>query len=156
MNRLSLIITLLLSGLIAHSCVTQNACARKWPPSVIYHDTITYRDTTLYVFLPPDTVQRTDTVMIVNNKAVTLDTMVLETDYAIAWAWVANSRIYQRLAHKATALELRYDSLLREKVKVITVTNTIREKPKFSGVMWQVIVLVGIILLIILVRKFHS
>ena len=143
-------------SLLAAGCVTQRKCLERWPPDIMYHDTVIYRDTTLYVTLPPDTVHGSDTMLIIDQIAVTIDTMVLETDYAIAWAWVAGSRIHQRLAHKLTVLELRYDSLLQEKVKVITVTNTIREKPRFNGMLWQIITLAGIILLIILAIKIRS
>jgi len=143
-------------GLVVASCVTQKRCLEKWPPSIMYHDTVIYKDTTLYVALPPDTVFGSDTVMIINHQAVSIDTMVLETDYAIAWAWVTGSRIHQRLAHKITALELRYDSLLRERTKVITLTQIVKEKPRFNGILWQVIALAGIILLIILAIRIRS
>ncbi|MZP67237.1 MAG: hypothetical protein GT597_13950 [Bacteroidales bacterium] len=146
----------ILLSLLAASCATQEQCLKKWPPLIMYRDTVLYRDTTFYVFIPPDTVFGTDTVIIINYEAVTIDTMILETDYAITEAWVADSRIYQRLFHKPTAIELKYDSLLQEKVKIITVTNTIREKPRFNGVLWQIITLAGIILLIILAMRLRS
>ena len=111
------------------SCVTQKACLNKFPPIVntIVKDTTIYRDTVLFVYLPADTV-RDSVPVYINSEGnpITLGRIITETDYARAEAWVSDSKLYQVLFHKQSALELRYDSLLREKQKTITITKTVQ------------------------------
>jgi len=110
-------------------CVTQRACLNKFPPVVqtIVKDTTIYRDTVLYVYLPADTVYNSDTVYVNNEgQSFTLGRIITETGYARAEAWVNDSKLYQVLFHKQSALETRYDSLLREKQKMITIDRIVQ------------------------------
>jgi hypothetical protein len=146
-------------SLLAAGCATQRRCLERWPPQVgvVIKDTTIYKDTILYVTLPTDTVLRSDTVYITAaGLPFTLDTLITETDFARALAWVTGARIFQKIYNKDTALELRYDSLLREKQKTITLTETIQLPPKYNGILWQIIAIAGIILLIILAIRIRS
>ena len=110
-------------------CVTQRTCLQKFPPVVqtIVKDTTIYRDTVLYIYLPADTVYNSDTVYVNNEgQSFTLGRIITETGYARAEAWVNDSKLYQVLFHKQSALELRYDSLLREKQKTITIDRVVQ------------------------------
>ena len=101
----------------------------KFPPVVqtIVKDTTIYRDTVLYIYLPADTVYNSDTVYINNEgQSFTMGRIITETDYARAEAWISDSKLYQVLFHKQSALETRYDSLLSIRQKTITVTKTVQ------------------------------
>jgi len=125
MNKVILIFSIILTT----SCVTQRACLNKFPPVVqtIVKDTTIYRDTVLYVFLPPDTVWDSIPVYINSEgRPITLARIITETRYARAEAWVSDSKLYQVLFHKQSALELKFDSLLREKQKTITIDRIVQ------------------------------
>ena len=147
---------MLLPCLLIGGCATQQRCLEKWPPvmEVIVRDTIIYRDTVLFITLPPDTVTNSDTIYVdKEGQPFTLAMLVTETDFARAEAWVKDSRLYQRVFNKDTALELRYDSLLKEKLKVVTITETVRIPPKFNGILWQVIALAVLLVLLVFMLK---
>lgn len=120
----------LLISLNLVSCVTQRACYEKFPPKVdtLYQQITLYRDTTLTMTLPPDTV--TDSLRIPVVVPFSSERLITETDYARAEAWVVNNILYQKLFHKNTKLEQKYDSLLQVKQQLITIVKEVEKPPE--------------------------
>ena len=137
----------------------------KYPPvadtvvTVITRDSIVFKDTTVYITLPGETV--IDSVIIpcppVDNYIP--DTARAETEYALAKAWYDPPSLMLRLDQKTSIIEIRLDSALREayywkeeyeKIRIVEPVKYIPIIYKIS--LWMVI---GMILLIVvfIVRK---
>ena len=154
----SLVIILLM--VLASSCATQQRCFRKFPPEVsidtifkeIIKDTIIYKDTTIYISLPGETV--IDSIFI-SQGIVTTPVKVLETDLARAEAYYRTPKVYLKLIQKDTTLRIRLDSALRTskhfeaKYYEILKKQVQKEKyiPKlYSAAFWILIGIIGAII----------
>lgn len=102
------------------SCVTQRRCNIKFPPTTntVTHETvrdsIVYMDKTVEVKIPGATVH--DSVLIPCFPPVSYvpDTARAETEYARAKAWFSHSSIKLKLEQKASILQVRLDSAIKE------------------------------------------
>ena len=125
-------ILILILGFFFASCVTLKRCNKKFPPEVIVKDSIVYKtntvykDTTIFIQLPPDTVfsVKDSLVEVYIDKETGLinsDTSVLANDFATAYAWVIDSKLKQMLVQNDSLMEFKLDSAVR-------VTNDYWEK----------------------------
>jgi len=105
---------LLLSG-----CVTERACQRKFPPQIITVDSIIqttetiYRDTTIFVQLPADTVRDTVEVAVLNGISNSRPS-IHETDLAWSKAQVINGKLFHELIQKDSVLARVIENAIRE------------------------------------------
>lgn len=85
--------------------------------SIIYRESISYRDTTIFKYLPGDTVFKNTIVYVdkvtglVNSKKLFAFTSLAE-----ASAWVYNSKLFLNLIQKDTTIEIRLDSAIKEAI----------------------------------------
>lgn len=143
--------------LFATSCVNQKRCSRKFPPQTvtIYHDsirqTIVYRDTTIFIEFPADTVYNSDTILI-EKKQVLNTRITAESKMATAMAWISQNKLNLMLADKDTTIEVRLIKALKEAVywqsKYHSDKQTVNVPfvPKF----WKVTGWIGIISIILI------
>lgn len=149
------------------SCVTQKRCARRFPASpetiikdsIVYKERITYRDTTIFVKLPADTIFKKDTITIVNGYVHVLP-VYAESKMASAKAWIRLNKLNLMLADKDTTLEIKLTDALKtaqfwemrfktEKQKEIVRVKYVPVFWKFTG--WiGIITFLGIILFLII------
>lgn len=124
---------LLLMGfiLLLSGCVTQERCLEKFPPqefvrdSIVYKTKVEYKDTTIYKELPADT-QRVEVPITVRvpihdsvfvNIPINVDTSFVETDYAMAFGWINNSRLGLEIMNKPKAFEFNLQNKLTDRYK---------------------------------------
>lgn len=138
MKQNSLIFLILL--LFATSCATQKRCFDKWA-EVVYHDTITYNDTTFYVFIKP-----VDTVYVQSSIK---DTVYANAGSAGGQAWVVNDTIFLNVWQRDTIVEYR------DSIKTVTkeITKIIEEPCDKPVVLNRIIIIAFILLAIFLVAK---
>jgi len=114
---------LILMVLIFSSCVTRKICLKKFPvvadtvEVVHYRDSLVYRDTTIWVTIPGDTIIHSDSVLIPCPPPPAQfipDTALAESRFAIARAWWDHPFIRLTVADRDTTIELRLDSAIRE------------------------------------------
>lgn len=128
-----ILIFVLLSG-----CVSRRACDRKYPPIqkidsiYVYKEKLVYRDTTIFIELPGDTILKTDTVYI-TKEGVQSDTISSNLQYSYAAAWVLNSRLQLEHRQKDTIISRIIENAIKEKSTVETIikTETKIEEVKF-------------------------
>ena len=137
----------------------------KYPPiadtvvTVITRDSIVFKDTTVYITLPGETVIDSIVIPCPPMADYIPDTARAETDYALAEAWYDPPKLMLRLDQKTSILDIRLDSALREayywkeeyeKIRIVEPVKYIPIIYKVS--LWMVI---GMILLIVvfIVRK---
>lgn len=157
-------ILLIFFVVIFSSCTTQRRCLIKFPPQssteTIYkdsiHEVIKYRDTTVYVKIPGETI--TNTVYVpVNSPGQNYipDTARAENKYAIAKAWLDWPKIRLNLFQKPQTLEFDLKNaiterntfkMLYEKEKSKEVVQ-VRYVPKFV----KILALWGVLSLLILI-----
>lgn len=161
-----LLILVLLPGCFA----TKKRCLRLYTPVSdtvvieIVRDSIAYRDTTLIVELPGQTI--IDSIFVpVGPGTVHSDTLRLETDLAWAEAYYRTPQVHLRLVQKDTTLYFQIDSLRKEvywwKEKYTEVTNQhiIPEKyiPKiYKYALWAWVGVIGFTVIRLLLRKWKS
>lgn len=83
--------------------------------SIIYRESISYRDTTIFRYLPGDTVFK-NTIVYVDKTTGLVNSKKLFafTSLAEASAWVYNSKLFLNLIQKDTTIEIRLDSAIKE------------------------------------------
>lgn len=133
MNRLRTWLLLSLC-IFATSCVTQRACLEKFPPRDTTY--VTYHDTVYFVTVESDTIYEHGTIH---------DTVYASTGTAGGQAWVYKDTLYLNVWQKDTIIAYRDSIMTVYKDKIVT----IQEKPKFNGVMWQIIALAFILLIVV-------
>lgn len=101
------LLALTLLALLLSSCTTQKRCARLYPPrtdsTVIVREITQTRDTTIYVYIKPDTVTQTDTVTIVNGLPESRPIWA-NVEFARAMAQVKGGQLLLQLFQKDTAI----------------------------------------------------
>lgn len=108
------LVIILISG-----CATQKRCEQKFPPQIVRTDSVItktqtiYRDTTIFVYLPGDTVYDTVHVIlrdgIANSRA-----SIHESDLAWSKAQVVDGVLIHELRMKDTALAVMIENAIRE------------------------------------------
>ena len=108
------LITILL-GLLITSCSPKIIKEVVTKDSIIYKEKISYRDTTIFRYLPGDTVYK-ETIVYVDKATGLINSKKLFafTSLAEASAWVYNSKLFLNLTQKDTTIEIRLDSAIKE------------------------------------------
>lgn len=108
------LITILL-GLLITSCSPKIIKEVVTKDSIIYKEKISYRDTTIFRYLPGDTVYK-ETIVYVDKATGLVNSKKLFafTSLAEASAWVYNSKLFLNLIQKDTTIEIRLDSAIKE------------------------------------------
>lgn len=104
-----LILMLLILSIGFTSCITERKCNTRYPTKTIEKEVTVYRDTTIFVhdtlYMVADTIKVTDTVLVDKlTGLVTSNKVYTESEYAIAWAQVSNSKLFLELIQKDTAI----------------------------------------------------
>lgn len=136
-DNMKLLIILLLVTIIASSCITRKACERRFPTLIhdstqIVTNTITvYRDTTLYIHIPGDTVFKSINI----DEGVSL----IKTPYTTSYAWVTDGILKHKLEQKDTAVLQNIKGALRTTTKDQQYNKTI-ERVKYVNKLtnWQI------------------
>lgn len=110
------------------ACTTKKKCMRLYPPIesrdsivIIKTNTIT-KDTTIFIYMPADTVYLSDTIYLDENGQMASDTMKSALKWSYAAAWVANNRLYLEHQTKDTIIEQLIENAIRES-KTDTITR---------------------------------
>ena len=136
MKNLTLI---LFAFFLLSSCTTAKKCYRKFPPQTstetIYRDSIRevikYRDTTLYIKIPGETITNTVFVPVASpGQNYIPDTARAENKYAIGKAWLDWPKIKLTLIQKPQTLEFQ----LKNAIKEANVYRQLYEKEKSKEV----------------------
>ena len=110
--------------LLACSCTTMDKCNRLYPPVESFEikdsiavETITvYKDSLIYYPLDPDTVTLISYKYYSDPERpelITIDTLMAENEFSMAFAWVDQSRLGLSLTEKDTTLEFLLDDAVR-------------------------------------------
>lgn len=107
----------ILIALALASCVTQRRCNSKFPPStdtqvrdsIIIRDSIIYKDRLVPYKIPGDTIWQDKPIPGIPEKINTAP-MRLENTYAIAEAWIENSKLRLKLQQKDQVITFKLDS----------------------------------------------
>lgn len=106
------------------SCYTRRECL-KFCPEVKQESTIiekikdsiivSYKDTTIYLKLPKDTLYKIDTVYIgENSKFSTKGKSILTNEFCESVAYVKNNKLYHNLYFVDTTLKIKLDNAIKE------------------------------------------
>ena len=129
MNRLLIIAILCI---ISTSCATRKRCFNLWGETADSTYTV-WSDTTYFIIIRPDTASATGSIH---------DTVYVNNGTSGGQAWVVRDTIYLDVWNNDTIVTYR-DSIKTVYVdKVVTIT----EPAKYSGKLWQYIILASIIL----------
>ncbi len=134
-----LFITLMV--LLFSSCVTKRACDRKFPPqestTIIRDSVVIFRDTTIFVYMPPKIITQTDTIQITIREGLAESRRsVLHADYSWTWAQVVGGRLRHELHQKDTTIQQTIERAIREAKTTETIeTTVVREVNYVTG--WQ-------------------
>lgn len=156
------LILIFISLLLLSSCVTERRCARMYPPQErvdsVYLQTVVYRDTTIFVHLPGDTIRDTIHVEVVNGL-IQSQRSQLETQLALSWAQVVDGMLLHELQQKDTTIARIIEQAIREASTETVVTKEVVHKV-YELTNWQWLQLwagrIALLLLILLAlaRKF--
>jgi len=114
---------LLLGGLAIFvmftNCSPCKRLQRKCPPqieyikydSLIIKDSIIYKDKEVPVYIPGDTVYNDKPIPV--STGLNVAPMILENDYALAKAWISNSRLKMQLEQKEQVIKYKVDSAIQ-------------------------------------------
>ena len=123
---------LILTVVMFSSCVTKKRCAEKFPPQIITEiKTVTetvYRDTTIYIHVPPDTIYAKK-VIFKTPEGWQTELSVLDQTYAKSSAQVVNGILKHGLFQKETYIEQLIKDAVRENS-----THTVEYKTEINEV----------------------
>ena len=118
MRRIALLLAL---SIAATGCVTQKRCNMKFPPSIVERvDSVVVekevvRDTTVYIYLPQDTIIKHDTV-VVTKQGANSKPVVTEGRWSKAVAQVVNGLLTQTLYEgTADSIAITLNGVIRER-----------------------------------------
>ena len=101
-------ILVILIAVLFTGCITQKKCLRKFPPQIITEKEviteIIYRDTTIYVHIPADTVYA-ENIIFKTPDGWQTELSVLHAEYAKSSAQVVNGTLKHELLQKESELE---------------------------------------------------
>jgi hypothetical protein len=146
MKRFALTLVAFLLILVCFtSCITYQKCVEKFNIKTDSIKTVVYRDTIIPVY-----IHHTDTVRAYSSIH---DTLIVHSGSAYAESYVVHDTLKVNVWQTDTTLKVKIDSCIKiintKEKQVITVT----QKAKLEKILWQIIVIVGIILLIILIPR---
>lgn len=121
---------IIILALISTSCVTQRRCYDKFPPDTvkIVRDTTIYKDTTIYIHLPGDTVRDSIPVPVSIPPDINRKPAEAHTSLAHARAWIENRQLKLELTQKDSLFQVQLDSAIRANKHQETITRIV-EKP---------------------------
>jgi hypothetical protein len=147
----ALIVASILSG-----CVTQRRCAEKFPAQpadTVIKEIVTYRDTTVYIALPADTI--TDSIFIAQPcpgfDDYSSDTVRVDKKLASASAWITHRKLKIELAMKEAILEFTIDSIASTRTQTITITETEYVKQRYVPPIYIASLFVNIVLILLFI-----
>lgn len=126
-------ILILVAILILTGCSAQKWCWNKFPPEIkidtVIHTETTYKDTTIFVHLPGDTLISEVPVYIIDTIegepiVITYEEAIAETGYAEARAWIQNSMLQLELIQKDSLIEVTLDSVIAIKDHYVELYTT--------------------------------
>ena len=148
------ILILLTAVILLSGCATQRRCARKFPPQVKTEiktevETV-YRDTTIYVYVPADTITLTDTIQVyVTPEGYQTRLSELHTDLAFSTAQVVDGSLRHDLMQKETEIERVIKNAVKEQsthtVEKEVETHEVRYIPNFYWILLGLILGLGLI-----------
>ena len=159
--RIFILIVVLLSG-----CVTSRKCFEKFPPppaDTIHTSSIEWRDTTIFKYLPGDTI--VDSVIIEELIEVPVDipytSLYAETGFSEATASIENNKLRLELIQRDSLLAIYLDSAIRinsDTIKInIPYVKEVPVKTKWQTFLatgfWIVLGLFLFTLLFLILRK---
>lgn len=100
--------------IMANSCVTEKACAKRFPADTLVKVSVVYRDTTIKVFIP-----KVDTIY---KYGHIIDTVMVNSGTAHAVSYVKHDTLKLYLWQTDTTLQVKIDSAIKvidSKEKVI-------------------------------------
>lgn len=111
--------------IMVSSCATQRRCLLKFPPDTITTietiHSVEYRDTTIFVHLPGDSILVHDTIVLpVPGEPLFIPPLTARLPLAHSTAWVDNNRLNLGLWIDSTTLQFKLDSAMA------TVTDTVK------------------------------
>ena len=125
-------ILIILIAVLFTGCITQKKCLRKFPPQIITEKEviteIIYRDTTIYVHIPADTVYA-ENIIFKTPDGWQTELSVLDQTYAKSSAQVVNGILKHGLFQKETYIEQLIKDAVRENS-----THTIEYKTEINEV----------------------
>ena len=110
---------IILIGLFFISCSPCKRLQRKCPPQIIRErydsicikDSIIYKDKEVPVYIPGDTVYNDKPISV--PAGLNVAPMILENDYALAKAWINNSKLKMQLEQKEQVIKYKVDSAIQ-------------------------------------------
>ena len=109
-------ITILLILILFSSCVSQKKCLKRYPPETIRvrYDSISIKDSIIYKDRIIERIIKADTVykdkLIPVPITLNVPPLIAENDYAIAKAWIQDSRLKLQLEQKDQVIQFKLDS----------------------------------------------
>jgi hypothetical protein len=126
-KKVTIVLLIILAG-----CVTQRRCIEKFPQDTVYHNSIVYRDTTVQVFIPGDTIRER-----VKDTIVSVD-----TKYAHAEAGLTDSEIWLNLIQKTITIPVKFDSVIVTRIDTISIPVPVI-KEVHTKTNWQIFLGIG-------------
>jgi len=113
------LLSLLIIGLFLIGCSPCKRLQRKCPPqieyikkdSIIIKDSVIYKDKEIPVYIPGETVYKDSIIPVL--KDINVPPIILENDYALARAWIDNSRLKLQLEQKEQVIKYKVDSAIQ-------------------------------------------
>jgi hypothetical protein len=138
------LIGLVFVALLMSGCVTQKRCEQKFPQQIITIDSVItktetiYRDTTIFIELPGDTIRDTVEVTVKEGIANSRPS-IHETDLAWSMAQVVNGFLRHELIQKDSTLARVIENAIRESATTTEknkIQTRIVEKNYITGWQW--------------------
>jgi len=110
-------------------CMTEQRCASKYPPQIVYEKVIQYKDSIVNVyiydtiFIKGDTIYK-NTPVYINNGLIYSNKIKSHTEFASAWAQVVNGNLLMNLIQNDTAIARLLKNNIIIKTKTIHETKT--------------------------------
>ena len=132
---------ILIIGILLSGCCTQKRCLTKYPPetiiersdSIVFRDTIIYKDRVIRDTIQADTVFREKTIKI--PESVIILPVEAENKYARAKSWIENRKLKLQLETKSQVIERIIKNA--EKQEKYWMDRYIKEKAKESYVVYR-------------------
>ena len=161
MRKIILILFIISLGLT--SCITEQKCAKKYPPITITKDSIVYETNTIYkdsvvtFYIIGDTVYQDSTIYVykdVKTGFINSDSSQLSTEFATAIAWIENSELKHILRQHETIINQKIDSAVRittEKLELFHSETVIKKNfiTHWYDKVARIIAIIAILILII-------
>lgn len=119
------------------SCATQERCTAKYPPQIkeITNTVTIYRDTTIFVYIKPDTVHDVKTVYVDKGGLIQSDPSFLNTRFARSKAYVLNSKLFHELTQLDDSIQAVIHNATKTEIQYIEKTTTVEVERSLTG--WQ-------------------